>query len=71
VAYTTLVRQPRNQRTQVVSIQRGDQRMIRFARTGFSLSDTAIPERSEVSPMTLLVGMFALSSIPLVVLFFT
>jgi hypothetical protein len=71
VAYKTLVRQRRFDRTPVVSIQRGDQRMIRFARSGFSLSDTVIPERPRVSEATILASMLLMPLVPLVVLFFT
>lgn len=71
MAFKTLVRQPRTQRTPVVSLQRGDQRMIRFARTGFSLSDTVIPERSKGNEATILTAMLLAPFIPLVVLLFT
>jgi hypothetical protein len=71
VAYKTLVRQRRFDRTPVVSIQRGDQRMIRFARTGFSLSDTAIPERPRGNEATILTTLLLAPFIPLVILLFT
>jgi hypothetical protein len=70
VAYNTLVRQRRFDRTPIVSIQRGDQRMIRFARTGFSLSDTVIPERPKGNEATILAAMLLAPLVPLVVLFF-
>lgn len=69
--FKTLVRQPRSQRTPVVSLQRGDQRMIRFARTGFTLSDTVIPERPRGGEAKILATMLLAPFVPLVVLFFT